>query len=71
MTPYKAKQIIKSELGELGLPYTKLTARTVGFSDLARTSCIFVKVHGWKPGPAWGALETLAVEHGFRVEAGR
>jgi len=68
MNTRKAKQIIADKLAELNIPYTKLTAKTVGFSDLARSSCIFVKIHGWKPNPAFSELKSLAVANGFRVE---
>ncbi len=67
MTPAEAKKIVKAKLSEFGKEH-KVTARTIGFVDLARDSCIFVKVHGWKPDPAWNELDRLAREHGFRVE---
>ena len=68
MNTRQAKKIIASKLNELGLSYTKLTARTIHFSDLARASCIFVRVHGWQPNPAWSELKALAIANGFRVE---
>jgi hypothetical protein len=69
MTPSEAKRIIKSELEKRGLPFTRLSAKTIGFSDLAGGECIFVHVHGWQPNPIWGELETLAQQNGFRIEA--
>jgi hypothetical protein len=69
ITPRQAKRIIEVELKRQGLPFAKLTARTVGFSDLARGSTVFVKIHGWKPHVAWDTLKRLAHEHGFRIEA--
>lgn len=69
MTPSKAKQVIKAALDSKGLPYTKLTARTVGFSDLARDSSIFVKIHGWVPNPYWDELRGMAKQNGFCIEA--
>ena len=69
MSPNEAKAIIKGFLTKEKLPFTKLTARTVGFSDLARASCVFVTIHGWKPHSKWVALERLAIENGFCVEA--
>jgi hypothetical protein len=69
MTPLRAKKIIKLKLDELGLKYEKLTARTINFSDLTRASCVFVKVHGWKPNPQWEILQLLAKNNDFRVEA--
>ena len=69
VTPNEAKRIIKSELDRRNLPYTKLTARTIGFSDLARASCIFVRIHGWHPAPAWDDIRAVAVTNGFRIES--
>lgn len=68
MTPHAAKKIIQAALDSMHLPYTKLTARTIGFSDLARGSCIFVKVHGWQPGDGWTRLKDIARENGFCIE---
>ena len=67
-TPHRAKAIIRAELERQGLIYTKLTARTVDFTDLARAKCVFVKIHGWQPNPVWDDLQALAVRHGFRIE---
>jgi hypothetical protein len=68
MTPAQAKRIIKAELQLRELPFTKLTARTIDFSDLARGSSIFVCIHGWEPNPVFNELKTLAHVHGFCVE---
>ena len=68
MTTNQAKKIIKAELDKRNLPYTKLTAKTVHFSDLARCSYIFVKIHDWKPSPAWRELEQVACDNGFCIE---
>ena len=76
MTPAQAKRIIKAELQLRELPFTKLTARTIDFSDLARgssilargSSIIFVCIHGWEPNPVFNELKTLAHVHGFCVE---
>lgn len=62
------KKIIQVELDKRNLPYTKLTAKTIGFSDLARGSCVFVKIHGWQPNPAWDEIKAIAVANGFRIE---
>lgn len=69
LTPNAAKRIVQRWLDSEALPYTKLAAKTVSFADLARDSCIFVKVHGWKPNPAWVVLDQVAKRNGFRVEA--
>jgi hypothetical protein len=69
MSPSQAKKIIQAELEKHNLPYEKLTARTISFSDLARASCVFVKIHGWQPNPAWEELRAVAVANGFRIES--
>ena len=55
-----------------GFTFTKLTAHTVSFTDLARADCVFVKVHGLKPVDgiygAWDLARAYAREHGFRLE---
>jgi hypothetical protein len=78
LTPAGAKKIIKAELEKRNLPYTKLTAKTISFSDLARASCIFVKIHGWSSlatssiavgePSAWSQLKEVAIQNGFRIE---
>lgn len=69
ITIVAAKKITKKFLEENNLQYTKLTGKTVDFTDLARVRIIFVKVHGWKPDPQWAELKQLAIDNGFRVEA--
>ena len=64
----KAKQIMREALAARGLPDYRLTARTVYFTDLARGSGLFVKIHGWQPNPWWDELRAIAVEAGFRIE---
>ena len=68
MTPNQAKKVIKDRLEQLQLPFTKLTARTVDFTDLARATCVFVKIHGWQPSEQFDVLDKLAKANGFRVE---
>ena len=68
-TPADAKRIIEAALTARKLPFTKLTARTVGFQDLARADCIFVKIHGWTPNPVWEELKLIAKQHHFCIEA--
>lgn len=65
---HEAKKIIKAELERRKIPYTKLTARTINFQDLARVNCIFVKIHGWQANPVYEELSKVAVENGFRIE---
>lgn len=69
VTTHQAKKIIKQYLDAHNLPYTKLTARTIGFQDLLRCDCIFVQVHGWTPSTAWDGVKAAASEYGFCVEA--
>lgn len=69
VTVGQAKKIVKSELERRDLPFTKLTARTIDFTDLARASCVFVKIHGWQPNPAFDEIRAVAVANGFRIEA--
>ena len=70
MTIPQAKKIAKEFLDNNKLPYTKLSGKMVGFVDLARSSRIFIRVHGWKPNPKWAELKSLAKQNGFRVETG-
>lgn len=66
--PRHCKALIAAALVDLALPPYKLTARTIGFADLARRSMVFVSVHDWTPDPRWHELRELAVRHDFRVE---
>jgi len=68
MTTNEAKKIIMDHMVKHGIHFDKLTAKTVGFSDLARGRMIFVKIHGWRPCPALLGIKDLAKENGFRVE---
>jgi len=45
MTANEAKKLVREALVEEKVSYSKLTARTVSFSDLARCSKVFVSVH--------------------------
>ena len=68
MSATQAKRIIENELISRKLAYTKLTARTIGFSDLARGNKLFVKIHGWQPNPQWDELKTVARKYAFCIE---
>lgn len=46
MTTTEAKRDAKQRLDKAGLAFTKLTAKTVNFTDLARCSPVFIDVHG-------------------------
>lgn len=75
ITTHAAKKVVQAFLDEHKLTYTKLSARTIDFIDLARAKCVFVTVHGWvpiitdTPEPTRGSeLAHLAIANGFRVE---
>jgi len=68
MTPNHAKKIVKAWLEVNGFSY-KLSAKTIDFIDLARGSCIFVKIHGWKPSPLWDELKKHCRKSGFCLES--
>ena len=46
MTTHEAKADARRRLQAAGVPFTKLTAKTVGLQDLARCSPVFVTLHG-------------------------
>ena len=69
MTPAQAKKTTKEALDCRGMSYTKITARTVSFSDLARGSMVFVSVFGSTPSPCWKDVDFIARNAGFRVDA--
>jgi hypothetical protein len=64
----QAKKIMVEALKARNLPFTKLSAKTVDFTDLARCECIFVRIHGWQPSPEWSALKAVAKANGFCIE---
>lgn len=63
----EAKKLLRAELERRGSVH-RLTARTVNFSGFGYDRCVFVKVHGWEPGPLWGELQAFARRNGFRIE---
>lgn len=67
VTPRLASSMIRARLALLGLS-NRVSARTVGFSDLARTSIIYVTVHDWKPSSRAKDLEEFSKQHNFYVE---
>jgi hypothetical protein len=68
LTLHQAKAFIRWALEERDIPFTKLTARTVGFHDLARGESVFVKIHGWKGSTLWEELRGMAHHEGFCLE---
>lgn len=71
ITITEAKKLIARELHSKNIGCDRLSGRTIGFSDLARGSAIFVKIHGWKPNPVWKDLQKVAHDNGFCIESGR
>jgi hypothetical protein len=69
MTTHEAKRIIGRALQERKLAHSKLTAKTVSFTDLLRADCIFVTIHGWTPNPVFSELEAIAKSNGFCIDA--
>ena len=69
MTSNEAKKIVAKKLNDLNLPAFKLTAKTIDFSDLARGSKLFVKIHGWQPSPLWDDLQKTAKENEFLIQS--
>ena len=68
ITPNAAKKLIAEELTKRGMPFEKLKAKTVGFSDLARGSALFVQIYGAKPDPQYAEIKQLAKQNGFLIE---
>lgn len=60
MTIHEAKADAKARLQARGIPFAKLSAKTVSFADLARANPIFVTVSGAHMQPSDFAL----VKHG-------
>ena len=46
MNMNEAKKDFAARLKAAGIPFTKITGKTVSFSDLARATPIFLEVHG-------------------------
>ena len=68
MTPQKAKKLTAEKLASVGASFTKLTAKSISFQDLARDNCVFITVHGFEGLPVhWEAILRFAKENGFRV----
>jgi len=68
LTPAKAKKIVKRFLDENKLTYDKITAKTIGFSDLARCSRVFVTIHNMQPNTSWKDLTEVSRDNGFYVD---
>ena len=49
MTTHEAKRLVKAKLDELGATYTKVSAQSVDFSDLARDMACIVTVKQCHP----------------------
>lgn len=65
---HKYKRIVRNWLEENRIAYSKLSGETVSFSDLARDSAVFIKIHGWTPSPKAKEIKEIAHAAGFCVE---
>lgn len=63
MTTHEAKRDCAIRLHAFGVPFIKLTAKTIGFQDLARLDCVFVQV--WLNGPLPTGITTTMIEQGI------
>jgi len=73
MNAHTAKKLLKGELQRRGVGFSKLTAHTVDFTDLARERMVFVEIHGYEPVMGkvnWPELREFAKANGFRIETG-
>ena len=72
MTANQASKLIKQTCTDLKIPFTKVSAQTVSFSDLARGKRIFVTVFGWQSGyespSRYALLADVAKKNGFSVD---
>ena len=77
MTTNEAKKDLAKKLSDLNIPYTKLTAKTVGFQDLCRCDAVFVAVHGavWRKDANIGIIKNSMTlkpsEGGYIPEQGK
>lgn len=67
ITTHQAKRVVREALERYGLGYTKLTARTVSFTDLARGEALVVTIHGWGPSPDHELVRQAARAQGVQV----
>jgi hypothetical protein len=68
MTPREASKAVKEELTRRGLPFTRVSARTVSFVDLARDSVVVVTVSGWKPNPVAAEILQFGRNHKICID---
>lgn len=67
-SPAEAKARVKALLEALGLPFEKLSAKSTSFSGFGYGTGLFVKIHGWKPNPALGAMEEAMKGSGIVIQ---
>lgn len=69
--PNECKKTAAIILQGLDITYSKLTAKTISFEDLARDSRVFVTVHDIKFNSVntWELAKKTAAQHGFRLTA--
>ena len=67
LTPAEAKAKTQDFLAEAEASYRSLSAKTVDFTDLARSSVIVVTIKGWTPDPLAADLRAFAKAEGFQI----
>ena len=72
MTSREASKLIKQTCIEQKIPFAKVSAQTVSFSDLARGDRVFVTVFGWiqndDSASRYALLHNIARINGFSVD---
>jgi hypothetical protein len=72
ITARQAARIMVRALEARGITGVTCKGRTVDFTDLARASRVFVRLHGWQTsehGRCWDELAAIARSHNFSLEA--
>ena len=61
----ESKNLVRTWLNNSGLKGQKISAKTINFNG---DSCIFVKIHDWKPNPLAKELKEKAKHYDFCIE---
>lgn len=63
MTTHEAKADVKMRLDRAKIPFMRLSARTLNFSDLARATPVQVTIHGAQMHPSdWEVLKSCTLK---------
>ncbi len=68
ITINEAKKITNKALRDRDIIFVNVKAVIIDFTDLARMSCIFVRVYGSWSNPKFAEVQRIARDNGFRVE---